>query len=92
VIEPLVQALAAAAASPQPDATPDTKPLAQLVFIVMGLSIATVVLVAGLLAIAALRRHRHDRSPARTAHVDAWAEAGRRAGVPGGDDDSGPTP
>lgn len=57
----------------------DTKPVVQVVFIVMGLTIATIVLVAGLLAMAMLRHTRRGASPTRTEHVDAWAEAGKRA-------------
>ncbi|GIW73831.1 MAG: hypothetical protein KatS3mg103_0353 [Phycisphaerales bacterium] len=65
-------------AGPRPPET-DTTPVVQIVFVVMGLSLALVVLVAGLLAMAALRRQRRLGEPTRTPHVDAWAEAGRRA-------------
>ena len=73
---PLLTILAAAHT---PDPPIDTKPVVQVVFIVLGLTIATIVLVAGLLAIAMLRRTRRGSSPTRTHHVDAWAEAGKRA-------------
>lgn len=80
-VPPPGPATAPDAGSPAPTPTPvlDAKPIAQLVFIVMGLAIATIVLVAGLLAIAALRRTRRTAAPTRTPHVDAWAESGRRA-------------
>lgn len=87
--EPLAQVLALTPPPPNPVGSPggampggqpsSVQPIAQLVFIIMGLTIATIVLVAGLLAIAMLRRTRRSASPTRTAHVDAWAESGKRA-------------
>ncbi|NRA57144.1 MAG: hypothetical protein HRU13_03385 [Phycisphaerales bacterium] len=70
---------AAPAADPSTAPPMDTKPVVQVVFIVMGLTIATIVLVAGLLAMAMLRHASRGASPTRTEHVDAWAEAGKRA-------------
>lgn len=66
----------AAPAAPTPM---DTKPIAQVIFITLGLTIAGIVLVAGLFAIAALRRTRRTAAPTPTPHVDAWAESGKRA-------------
>ena len=84
MIDALLALLATApGASPAPAGDPqpalDTKPVVQVVFIVMGLTIATIVLVAGLFAMVMLRHARRVASPTRTEHVDAWAEAGRRA-------------
>ena len=86
MIDALLDMLATAS---DPPATPagdpstpppiDTKPVVQVVFIVMGLTIATIVLVAGLMAMVLLRRTRRQAGPTRTEHVDAWTEAGKRA-------------
>lgn len=65
----------AQSAPPPTNATP----VAQLWFVLLGLTIACIVLVAGLLAMASLRRTRRSASPTRTTPFDAWAESGRRA-------------
>jgi len=87
VIDAYLDMLAAAASAPPANpagdlSTPppiDTKPVVQVVFIVMGLTIATIVLVAGLMAMVLFRRTRRQAGPTRTEHVDAWTEAGKRA-------------
>lgn|GEM_PF-3770643 len=48
-------------------------------FALLGLAIAAIVLVVGLLVITSLRRTGRGRAPSKTPHVDAWAEAGKRA-------------
>jgi hypothetical protein len=45
----------------------------------LGLSIAAIVLVAGLLIVTSLRRTARGKTPTKTPYVDAWTEAGKRA-------------
>lgn len=48
-------------------------------FALLGLAIAAIVLVVGLLVLTSLRRSGRAKAPTKTPHVDAWAEAGKRA-------------
>lgn len=48
-------------------------------FALLGLAIAAIVLVVGLLVLTSLRRTGRGKAPGKTTHVDAWAEAGKRA-------------
>ncbi len=45
----------------------------------LGLALAAIVLVVGLLVVTSLRRTGRGKEPTRTPHVDAWTEAGKRA-------------
>lgn len=54
-------------------------PMARGWFMLLGLILASIVLVVGLLVLASLRRTRRGQPPTKTPHVDAWAESGKRA-------------
>lgn len=54
-------------------------PMARGWFMLLGLVLASIVLVVGLLVLASLRRTRRGQPPTKTPHVDAWAESGKRA-------------
>lgn len=54
-------------------------PVARLWFALLGLALGAIVLVVGLLVLNSIRRTRRGKAPGKTIHVDAWAEAGRRA-------------
>lgn len=56
-----------------------TSPIARGWLMLLGLAIATIVLIVGLLVLASLRRTRRGVTPTKTPYVDAWTEAGRRA-------------
>ncbi len=54
-------------------------PMSRGWFMLLGLALASIVLVVGLLVLASLRRTRRGKSPTKTQYVDAWAESGKRA-------------
>lgn len=60
-------------------ASQPASPMSRGWFMLLGLALASIVLVVGLLVLASLRRTHRGRSPTKTPHVDAWAESGKRA-------------
>jgi hypothetical protein len=53
--------------------------LARVWFALLGLAIAAIVLVVGLLVLTGWRRTSRGKLPTKTPYVDAWTEAGKRA-------------
>lgn len=75
----MIDALTILLAQTGPPSSPSTIPIARGWFMLLGLAIAAIVLVAGLLVLTSLRRMGRAKPPGKTPYIDAWAEAGRRA-------------